>query len=58
MGLDTNNDLDQTKLLRSIDQRLQRIEDKMTRAELTFAGFLAGPGKKLLRLFGNGNGGE
>ena len=45
---------DEARLLRSIDDRLQRIEDKMTRAELTFAGFLAGPGKKLLRLFGNG----
>ena len=41
-------------LLASIDQRLQRIEDKLTRAEATFAGFLAGPGRKLLRLFGNG----
>ena len=45
---------EQTRLIRSIDDRLARIEDKMTRAELTFAGFLAGPGKKLLRLFGNG----
>lgn len=42
------------RLLASIDERLERIEDKLTRAELTFAGFLAGPGKKLLRLFGNG----
>jgi hypothetical protein len=42
------------KLLTSIDERLSRIEDKLTRAEATFAGFLAGPGKKLLRLFGNG----
>jgi hypothetical protein len=46
------------RLLSSIDERLGRIEDKLTRAEMTFAGFLAGPGKKLLRLFGNGNGGE
>ena len=50
-----------TRLLRSIDavltnmdDRLARIEDKLTRAEATFAGFLAGPGRKLLRLFGNG----
>ena len=43
------------RLLQSIDQRLERIEDKLTRAEMTFAGFLAGPGKKLLRLFGNGD---
>jgi hypothetical protein len=49
---------DEARLLRSIDDRLQRIEDKLTRAEATFAGFLAGPGKKLLRLFGNGNGDE
>lgn len=41
-------------LLASIDDRLQRIEDKLTRAEMTFAGFLAGPGKKLIKLFGNG----
>jgi hypothetical protein len=47
---------DEARLLRSIDARLARIEDKLTRAEATFAGFLAGPGKKLLRLFGNGNG--
>jgi hypothetical protein len=45
---------DEARLLDSIDARLQRIEDKLTRAELTFAGFLAGPGRKLLRLFGNG----
>lgn len=45
---------DPAELLRSIDDRLERIEDKLTRAELTFAGFLAGPGKKLLKLFGNG----
>lgn len=43
-------------LLASIDKRLERIEDKLTRAEATFAGFLAGPGRKLLRLFGNGGG--
>ena len=43
-----------TQLLKSLDQRLERIEDKLTRAEMTFAGFLAGPGKKLLKLFGNG----
>jgi hypothetical protein len=49
---------EQARFLKSIDERLARIEDKMTRAEATFAGFLAGPGKKLLRLFGNGNGGE
>lgn len=42
--------------LKSIDERLARIEDKLTRAEVTFAAFLAGPGKKLLRLLG-GNGG-
>ena len=41
--------------LHSIDQRLLRLEDKATRAEATFAGFLAGPGKKLLRLFGGGD---
>jgi hypothetical protein len=46
---------DEARLLKSIDDRLARIEDKLTRAELTFAGFLAGPGKKLLRLFGNGD---
>jgi len=45
---------DEARLLDSIDARLQRIEDKLTRAEATFAGFLAGPGRKLLRLFGNG----
>jgi hypothetical protein len=45
---------EQARFLKSIDDRLERIEDKLTRAELTFAGFLAGPGKKLLRLFGNG----
>jgi hypothetical protein len=47
---------EQARFLKSIDDRLGRIEDKLTRAELTFAGFLAGPGKKLLRLFGNGDG--
>lgn len=45
---------EQDRLLASIDDRLQRIEDKLTRAEMTFAGFLAGPGRKLLKLFGNG----
>ena len=45
---------DEAWFLKSIDERLARIEDKLTRAEMTFAGFLAGPGKKLLRLFGNG----
>jgi hypothetical protein len=47
---------DEARLLHAIDERLGRIEDKLARAEMTFAGFLAGPGKKLLRLFGNGNG--
>lgn len=45
---------DEARLLASIDERLKRIEDKLTRAEVTFAGFLAGPGRKLLKLFGNG----
>ena len=49
---------EQARFLKSIDERLARIEDKLTCAEATFAGFLAGPGKKLMRLFGNGNGGE
>ncbi len=48
----------QIRLLKSIDDRLERIEDKLTRAELTFAGFLAGPGKKLMKLFGNGTEGR
>ena len=46
------------RLLTSIDARLGRLEDKAARAELTFGAFLNGPGKKLLRLFGNGNGGD
>lgn len=49
---------DEARFLKSIDERLSRIEDKLARAELTFAGFLAGPGKKLLKLFGNGTGGD
>lgn len=45
---------DEARLLHEISERLERIEDKLTRAEMTFAGFLAGPGKRLLKLFGNG----
>ena len=44
------------RLLTSIDERLSRIEEKVTSAEAAFAGFLSGPGKKLVRLFGNGGG--
>lgn len=48
----------QIRLLKSIDERLARLEDKATRAEMTFGAFLAGPGIKLLKLFGNGKGGQ
>jgi hypothetical protein len=46
---------EETRLLQAIDQRLSRIEDKLARAEMTFAGFLAGPGKRLMKLFGGGD---
>ena len=45
------------KLLASIDNRLSNLEGSFMRAEVTFGAFMAGPGKKLARLFGNGKAG-
>lgn len=45
-------DAEQAELLGRLEARLERIEDKMTRGEAALEAFLAGPGKKLMRLFG------
>lgn len=45
-------DTEQADLLARLEARLEAIEDTLTRGEAALQAFLAGPGKKLMRLFG------
>ena len=43
---------DEAERLARIEQRLAHIEATMTRVEQAIAVFLAGPGRRLMKLFG------
>ena len=43
---------DEAERLARIEQRITHIEQTMSRVEQSIAVFLAGPGRKLMKLFG------
>lgn len=48
-------DTDTDRRLARIEASLERIEDTLARAQQAFEAFQAGPGQKILRLFGAGS---
>lgn len=52
---DTDTDTDTDARLARIEAAVERIEQALDRAETAFEAFRAGPGQKILRLFGAGS---
>lgn len=48
-------DTDQDSRLARIEASLERIEETLARAEAALEAFRAGPGQRILRLFGAGS---